>query len=151
MTEAGREGSLKSWKVVSTDGDFMTTSRAFVEVPGVRLVFDLARAGLVMITLQAVVHARPTCGIGLDIDGIRRHFTYTIPELAGPAELVPVAMQSAEMMPAGVHAVRMVMVLGGKGPERNGPKDWSPRRKRPAGARLVRSPEMPVVLMAMTQ
>jgi len=154
VTEAGREGKL-SWSVVSTDGDFMTTSRVFVAVPGVRLAFELARAGVVLITLQAVVHAQLPCMVGLEIDGVARHCCSPVSEPAGWEDLISVAGQAAEMMSPGVHSVSMIMAVQEwrPGPKdwRPGPKDWSPRRRnRPVWARLTRSPESPVVLMAVT-
>ena len=149
MTEAGREGKVRWWKVESTDGDFITTARAFVAVPGMRLPFELDEGAVLRMTLQAAVYARPVCSVGLQIDGNCAQFCSTIPELAGPADLVPMVLDTVLALPAGVHSVGMVMAMKDGGPGGAGPKDWSPRRRIPGGARLVRSPGMPATLLVV--
>lgn len=149
MTGPLGEGQEKTWwwKKVSTDGDFMTNSKTFVEVPGTRVVYPLDRAETVEITLQAVVHMG-RCQVGMRIDGRDQSYVDVlgIPKFAGKEYLYPVALRAAERMEPGVHSAVMVMreTVGRRIWE--GPKEWSPRNRPPGSARLSRSPAVPVIL-----
>lgn len=138
------------WKLIATDGEFITDSTDPVPIPGTRLEFELTQATLIRFSLQAAAGYWST-QIGLRIDG---HDTLLMSIYIHESPFVPPIWQKAILngmhwMPPGPHVVEATLAALGGVRVPKGPKEWSPRKtKSERKGCIVKSQESPLILEA---
>ncbi len=141
----------QKWEVVATDGDFLTTSIAFVQVPGISLCFSLNEAGIIRYYARVVVSTGVPSEIGFRVNGNYIVTVGSIPEYLH--SLTTLEVSGILHLPAGVHilelAFRVALPRNQGYPE--GPREWSPRKKTIPPALLLKNPKMPATLLAIAE
>lgn len=143
-------GERQKWEMVATGGDFLTTSTQFILVPGVLVCPRLDEPRTIRYSTSVVVSTAAPCEIGLMVDG---NYIATVGAAsANPnPSLTTLEIGGIVHLPTGLHVLQLAfrVALPGNHGYPEGPREWSPRKKKIPPALLMMNPRMPATLLAI--
>lgn len=120
-------------------------------VPGVSFCFSLDAPRIIRYITRLVVSTAAPCEVGIMIDGNYIATVGSVPDYHN-SSLTSLEIAGILHLPAGVHTLQLafrVALPNNQYPE--GPREWSPRKKKPPIALLMKNSEIPATLIAIAE